>query len=179
MSTVLTRDAIKVIDDRVVESVEVPEWGGSIFVRGLSGTDRDSFEMAMIVQKKVKGGKTESEVNFQNLRAKLIVRCAVDSEDKDKAQPIFTIADIEWLGSKSGAALQRIYAVAQRLSGLSNEEAEELASDLGKDQNGSSGSDLPGISDTPLSLPPSTTSAAESSASGSLTTDSTPSEAAV
>lgn len=143
MSTVLTRDEIQQAKDTQIEPVEVPEWGkdedGSpkvVFIRGLTGTDRDDFEMNMI---ETKGKKTE--LNLRNLRAKLIVRCAVDSEDPEAAKKLFTIEDVEWLGRKSGMALQRCYAVAQRLSGLSAEDVEELASELGKDQSDGSGSD--------------------------------------
>lgn len=172
MSTVLTREDILAAKDTKIEPVEVPEWGGMVFVRGLSGTDRDSFELAMIEQR----GKKQ-EVNLRNLRAKLIVRCAVDSDDPDTAQPIFKIEDIPALGRKSAAALQRVYTVAQRVSGLSNEDVEELTEELGNDQSDGSGSDLQVTSDTVLSLMPNVTSPAESSQSGSLTIDSSPSEA--
>lgn len=151
MSTVLTRDQIKIVDDRKIEAVEVPEWGGMVYVRGLSGTDRDSFEMAMIEQKSGGKGRRTQEVNLRNLRAKLVVRSAVDGEDPETAKPIFEMADVEWLGRKSAQALQRVYAVAQRLSGLSNEDVEELTTDLGEGQSGDSGSDSP----LPLAIAPS------------------------
>jgi hypothetical protein len=176
VSPVLTRDQIKIVDDRRIEAVEVPEWGGVVYVRGLSGTDRDSFEMAMIEQRSAKGGRRTQEVNLRNLRAKLVVRTAVDSDDTETAKPLFEMADVEWLGRKSAQALQRVYAVAQRLSGLSNEEVEELTVDLGEGQSGDSGSDSP----LPLAIAPSpsasATSAATSSRSGLRTTGSSPLE---
>ena len=144
VSTVLTRDAIRAVDARKIESVEVPEWGGSLFVRGLSGSDRDAFEMAMIEQKK---GKRQ-EINLRNLRAKLVVRAVVDSDDPATAKPLFSPEDVDWLGKKSAAALQRVYAVAQRLSGLSNEDVEELTEELGEEESDGSGSDSPLLSAT-------------------------------
>lgn len=178
MSTVLTREAIKATDDRTFEPVEVPEWGGMLYVRGLSGIDRDDFELKMIEEKepKKKGGKTTRELNLANLRAKLIVRTAFDSDDQESAKPIFTLADVEWLGTKSGAALQRVYTVAQRLSGLSAEDVDELTDELGNGQSDSSGSDSPKPSDTPLSLLSSKSSVVESSPNGEHSTESTPSE---
>lgn len=176
MTTVLSREAIFAVDDRLIEFVRVPEWSGDnpdagVFVRGLSGTDRDAFEMAMFESRKdAKSGKTTQEVNFQNLRAKLIVRCAVDAEDPNIAKPIFTLRDIAPLGLKSAAALQRVYSVAQRLSGLSTENVDELTSELGNDPSDGSGSDSLDTSAYP-SLNASNESAAESSQSGSLTTD--------
>lgn len=177
MSTVLTRDEIRAAQDTQIEAVEVPEWGRDsdgtpkiIYIMGLTGTDRDDFEMNMIITK----GKT-SEINLKNLRAKLIARTAVDSDDPAKAQKVFSVEDIEWLGHKSGLALQRLYTVAQRLSGLSAEDVDELAKGLGEVPSDASGSSLPsplGIEASPNAnggYPP------ESSASGSLTTDLTPS----
>lgn len=176
MSTVLTRDQIFAADDRKIEFVKVPEWAGDdpeagVFVQGLSGHDRDSFEMAML---EIRGKK--QSVNLQNLRAKLIVRTAVDSDDPTTAKPIFTLVDIAPLGRKSAAALQRVYAVAQRLSGLSTEDVEELTKDLGEDESDGSGSDSPSPSGTVLSLNANAGSAPLSSASGSPTTGSSPSE---
>jgi hypothetical protein len=176
VSPVLTRDQIKVVDDRKIESVDVPEWGGMVYVRGLSGTDRDSFEMAMIESTRGTKGRRTQEVNLRNLRAKLVVRTAVDSDSPETAKPIFEMADVEWLGRKSAQALQRVYAVAQRLSGLSNEEVEELTVDLGEDQSDGSGSDSPSLLDTVPSPSASAGSAAASSRSGLRTIDSTPSE---
>jgi hypothetical protein len=166
VSTVLTREDVLAAKDTQIEPVEVPEWGGMLYVRGLSGTDRDAFELAMIEQR----GKKQ-EVNLRNLRAKLIVRCAVDSEDPDTAKPIFKLEDIEALGKKSAAALQRVYIVAQRVSGLSNEDVEELTIELGNAPSDGSGSDLPSPSGTDPSLMLSESSPAESSLSGSLTTE--------
>lgn len=170
MSTVLTRDQIRLVDDRKIESVEVPEWGGSVFVRGLSGTDRDAFEMAMIESKKGQKGQRTQEVNLRNLRAKLVARTAVDSENVETAKPLFELADIEWLGRKSAQALQRVYAVAQRLSGLSNEDVEELTEDLGNDQSDGSGSDSLLPSGTDPSQSAKKPSRLESLPSGSPTT---------
>lgn len=146
MGTVLTRDQIFAVDDRKIEWCPVPQWAtaetpdAGVFVRGLSGTDRDSFDMAMIEQRQIGKGKVSAELNLRNLRAKLIVRTAVDSDDPDTAQSIFTEVDVEALGRKNGQALQTIYAVAQRLSGLSAEDEEELTRDLGEGQSGASGS---------------------------------------
>lgn len=182
--TVLTRDKIKVVDDRKIEFVPVPEWApadapdAGVYVRGLSGTDRDAFEMAMIIQRRDKKGRTTQEVNLQNLRAKLVVRTAVTTDDPETAEEIFTLEDIEWLGEKSGAALQRVYAKAQQLSGLSVEDVEELTTELGEAQSDGSGTDSLDTLDTVPSLSASSTSAAESSHSGDSSTPLSQSESA-
>ncbi len=43
----LTKDDILGADDLATEDVEVPEWGGCVRVRALTGTERDAFEAAM------------------------------------------------------------------------------------------------------------------------------------
>lgn len=180
MSTVLTRDEILGAKDTLIEWVEVPQWGldsdgqpKGVFVRGLTGSDRDDFEMNMI---ETKGKKTE--LNLRNLRAKLLVRTIVDSDDPAVAQKVFEIEDIEALGRKSGQALQLLYAVAQRLSGLSAEDVEELASELGKGPSDGSGSSSPLLLGTAPSPSANDGSPLESSPSGSPTIGSIPSEVA-
>lgn len=113
----LSRDAILAADDVQFEDVEVPEWGGKVRVKSLTGKERDALESSMIVGK----GKN-ANVNLNNLRAKLVARSVVDEDGKR----IFTDDDIAALGAKSAAALTRVYEVAQRLSGITQEDVDEL-----------------------------------------------------
>lgn len=182
MPTVLTREQILQKADLQVEFVEIPEWASEetpdagVYVRGLTGEARDAFEMAMLEQRRNAKGKNVQIINLKNLRAKLVVRCAVDHADPELAREIFTPADVEELGHKSAAALQRIYQKARELSGLSDEDVDELTAELGEGQSDASGSGSP----SPLGIEASPNvnvgSAAENSASGSHTTDSNPSE---
>lgn len=113
----LSREDILAIDDLPYEDVEVPEWGGVVRVRALTGAERDAYE-ASIVRRK--GNKTE--LNPENMRAKLVALCVVD----EQGNRLFTDKDIELLGRKSAAALDRVFEVAQRLSGLRPEDMEEI-----------------------------------------------------
>lgn len=114
----LNRDDILGAQDLPTEDVHVPEWGGWVRVRGLTGAERDAFE-AEIIQTRGR----ETHVNLRNIRAKLVARTIVDEEGKR----IFGDADIHALGEKSARALQRVFEVAQRLSGLTDQDVEELA----------------------------------------------------
>lgn len=134
--TLLTKDAILSADDTQMELVEVPEWGGSVWIRGLTGADRDMFEESMLSQRK-KGQKRE--VNFVNFRAKLVTRAVVTGPEID-APLMFSPEDIKALGNKSGRALQRVFKVAQDLSGLSADDVDELTEELGEDESADSGS---------------------------------------
>ncbi len=115
----LTRDEILSAHDLATETVAVPEWGGEVLVRGLSGRERDGFEASVL---EMRGQDTK--VNLINLRAKLVAHCVIDAET---GRRLFGDADIAALGDKSALALQRVFDVAQRLSGLSRSDVEELA----------------------------------------------------
>lgn len=119
---VLTKNAILSQSDREIELVEVPEWGGVVFVRSLSGEERDQFE-ASIIERNGRDVRT----NLRNLRARLVVLAACD----ESGNPIFSPGDADALGAKSAAALDRIFSVAQRLSGLRENDVQELAENFG------------------------------------------------
>jgi len=114
----LGKDAIFAAEDIATERVAIPEWGGEVMVRGLTGAQRDAWEASMRVQR----GK-KVEMDMTNFRARLCVLCVVD----ETGQLIFHGGDVDALAGKSGAALDRIYAAAARLSGISDEDAEDLA----------------------------------------------------
>jgi len=113
----LGRDEILQVDDLQYEDVEVPEWGGVVRVRGLTGAERDAFEESIMDQR----GK-KFRVLLQNLRAKLVALSIVDEAGKR----LFSEGDVGKLGTKSAAALQRVFEAAQRLSGISDEDVDEL-----------------------------------------------------
>lgn len=113
----LNRDAILNAKDIKTQEVDVPEWGGIVLVKSLNGIERDKFEASIY---EFKG--TNVKYNRDNIRAKLIVQTVVD----ENLNPVFSIADVEGLGKKSAAALDKVFAVAQKLSGISAEDVEEL-----------------------------------------------------
>ena len=118
----LSKEAILQQADRKVEMVEVPEWGGVVYVRSLTGAERDQFESS-IVERNGRDVRT----NLRNLRARLVVMAACD----ENGEPIFSTEDAAALGAKNAAALDRIFSVAQRLSGLRDNDVQELAENFG------------------------------------------------
>ena len=117
MSEFLTKDAIFSKHDIIAESVDVPEWGGKVRVKALTGRERDEYEAALIDQK---GKKTT--VNMTNARARMAMMAVVD----EQGQRLFAESDIPMLSTKSAAALDRIFDVARRLAGLTDQDVEEL-----------------------------------------------------
>jgi hypothetical protein len=117
MSNILSRASILAAEDLPRETVAVPEWGGDVLVQGLTARERDDFEISLSTGK----GKSQ-ENNFRNLRARLVARCVVD----EKGERIFGDADMTALGGKSAVVLQRLFEMAQKLSGFTSADVDEL-----------------------------------------------------
>ncbi len=120
--THLNRDQILSAVDLKTEDVPVPEWGGTVIVRELTGTERDAYESSI-----VKTNGTKVTVDSRNLRAKLVAMSCVDED----GALLFTSDDVVELGKKSAAALDRIVDVAKRLSRI--DMSESMADELGND----------------------------------------------
>jgi hypothetical protein len=127
----LSRDAILAADDLEKELVSVPEWGGDVWVRCMTATERDEWE-ASVVTMDNKGQNPKADL--RNIRAKLVVRCVID----EAGVRVFGEEDTVALGAKSAAALDRLYAVAARLSKISKEDEKELLGNSDADQPESS-----------------------------------------
>ena len=118
----LTKEQILGAMDTTVEQIDVPEWDGTVFVRTLSGTELDEFEGENY---EVVNGQVN--VNKRNVRARLLSRAICDQDGK----PLFTLKDVEALGKKSGRALNRVVAVAERINGLDKRALEDAGKNLG------------------------------------------------
>ena len=99
---ILNRDAILAIDDLPREEVQIPEWKGSVFVRALTGGERDQLERM-----------TTTDMS----RAKMVALCAVD----ENGQRLFSEKDVEHLTAKNGRALEKIVHAAMRFNAISDE----------------------------------------------------------
>jgi hypothetical protein len=96
------------------ELVPVPEWGGDVWVRTISASERDQLEMQWEKTKRV------------HFRARLVWYCACDEKGAD----LFQETDIPVLGAHSTAAITRICDVGFRLNGFTKTEIEELEKNL-------------------------------------------------
>ena len=140
--TLLSKSTILCANDLQTEDVEVPEWGGAVRVRSFTGRERDAFESSM-----VRGDGRDRKVDLTNMRARLVGLTVID----ETGQRLFTDEEADLLGAKSGAALDRVFAIAQKLNGLSGADVEELS----KNSSGvpsavsTSASALPSDSTTP------------------------------
>jgi hypothetical protein len=140
MSDLLSKDDIFGRDDRQYETVPVPEWGGSVRLRSLTGAERDEWEGSLLRQV---GRKTQTDT--RNMRAKLVQLSAVD----ENGQQLFGKGDVIKLGNMNAAALDRLFEACQRLSGLDDEDVKELEEGFGNGQSAPSTSASPSLSASP------------------------------
>lgn len=127
----LSAEAILSADDRPSERFPVPEWGGYVWLRVMSGRERDSFEASCM------NGQV---ANMTNVRAKLAALAICDHD----GNALFNDPkDIKALGEKSGAVLDRIFERASKINHIGTADMEELAGNLSTDQSGDSGTELP------------------------------------
>ncbi len=106
-------------EDLETEDVDVPEWGGTLRVRQMNALDRDSFDLYVV---RLKEDGKSSEVNRRNLRAALFVRSVIDEE----GERVFSDDDVETVGRKNGVAVDRVFAVASRLSLMGKDDAGDI-----------------------------------------------------
>lgn len=127
----LNKKQILAAPDIKSELVHVPEWGGDVMVCGLSGAQRGELEASILEIK-----EKSQTVRLQFLKVRM---CALAIRDEDNRR-MFDDDELGELGAKSAQAIERIYTVASRLSGMDKEEVEKLAKNLESEGSADSGS---------------------------------------
>lgn len=110
----LSRDQILKAADLKVEKVDVPEWGGAIYLKVMSVGERDSYENEW-VKSKLTG--------MDNFRTRFLVRTICDVQ----GNRLFENKDIPKLMEKSAAVMGSLWDTSMSLNKLKNEDVEELA----------------------------------------------------
>lgn len=118
MDKFLTRDEILEAQDLPFEDVNVPEWGGTVRIAGLTAKASTEFSTQMISMDAK--GQVKAVKLSDNFMSDLLAKTIVDENFK----PVFRKEDIEALGEKSAKVVSRLTDVAMRLSGLGEEAAE-------------------------------------------------------
>ena len=113
----LGRNEILEAKDLKKEEVNVPEWGGTVFIRTMRADERDAYELSCYDSREESGGKHQ-----QHIRARLLVYTVCD----EAGVRMFSEADLDALGAKSAKASDRLFAVAQKLNGIGDDDIEEL-----------------------------------------------------
>jgi len=121
------RDTILNADDRQSEQMDVPEWGVTIELRGLTGADRAAFLADAVTD----DGKVDFTRVWPNL---LIAGCY----DPDTGEPVFTQLDRDALNTKSAGVTERVAQRIQAISGLSEDAVDAGKAGSGESRNAAS-----------------------------------------
>lgn len=116
----LDKNAILNSDDRLIEALDIPEWGGTVHIRTLKASERDAWEISLTS----KDGKT---LDRSNARAKFAALVLCD----EKGVRLFNSAEAGALGEKSSSALNRVWDAGTKLNGIGEETVAELEKNSG------------------------------------------------
>lgn len=119
---VLDKAAIMAASDVKLEKVNVPEWNGDVYLKTLSGTERDAFEDAY------------STDRMKNFRPRFLVLTLCDKD----GNRLFTDEEVATLGKKSSAVIAKLFDKAWALNAFRNEDVEAMGKDSPSDQSESS-----------------------------------------
>ena len=109
----LDRSQILQADDHYCEEVDVPEWGGKVYVGVLTSDEADKLDVE-IERAKLNGG-------MPNVRARMASMTLCDSDGKR----MFTPGDIGALGRKCSRAMGRVFDKALAVNRMSEDATEE------------------------------------------------------
>ena len=107
------REQILETNDLPLEAVEVPEWKTTVYMRGMTAIERDHWELSIYEAKGIK---------MENIRARLVVLTICD----ENGNRLFNDDEVEKLGKKNAKVINRLFEIAQRLSGIGSKDVEEL-----------------------------------------------------
>lgn len=123
-----------------IEELNVPEWGGSVLIREMTGTDRDAYEASVWGSKAPQKGR-DRDLNLANARARCVALCLID----ENGQRLYKDNEVYLLGKLPAAGLDRVFDRCRELSGITdadNKAIEQVLKNSQNDQNDVSGLDL-------------------------------------
>ena len=102
-----------------LEKVNVPEWGVDVWLKPLSGDERDLFNSLR------KSHEEKGTGIFKGVCAPLLILAIRD----EKGEPVFKPDDAAALLAKDGAVLDRLSETLIKISGLTQEEKDAAKKD--------------------------------------------------
>lgn len=118
----LNKAKILAAEDVKLDKVAVPEWGGDVYIKTLSGTERDAFEDAY------------SQDKMRQFRVRFLVLTLCD----EKGERLFTDKEVDELGKKSALVIAKLFEKAWSLNALRSEDVDALGKGSASDQSGDS-----------------------------------------
>lgn len=121
MTNFLSKEDIFQVEDISVETMEVPEWGGTIRLKPMTGAEKEGFEAEF--QKRQQG---ENKINTRGFRGWLISRSVVNED----GELLFSKGDIAELSKKSAKVLEDVFEKCLEVNGIGQDAVEEIEKNL-------------------------------------------------
>jgi hypothetical protein len=96
---------------------KIPELGGSVWIKGMTVTERSKFERQFRTRK---GDTNERKMN--EIRQRMLVACVCNAD----GQQLLTDADIEAIGKQRADIVERLVNAAQIACGMSTDDMEDI-----------------------------------------------------
>lgn len=109
-------------DVKLSDPIQVPEWGDAVYIKTLSGAERDTFEEAYAEQK------------MKSFRVRFLVLTLAD----ESGERLFDDSDVPALSGKSSIVINRLFEKAWSHNAFTNEAVEALGNDSPTAPSGSS-----------------------------------------
>lgn len=110
----LTADQILNVEDAKTFEVNVPEWGGDVYIRVMSVGERDANELEWLRNK---------DKGVTNFRTKFLIKVLSDKDGKR----MFKDDQLPQLAKKDGDVMNRLFQLAMKHNSLTEDDVEELA----------------------------------------------------
>jgi hypothetical protein len=119
----LNKKAILAAKDSKIEGpIQVPEWGGDVYIRTISGSERDAFEDSYAEQK------------MKAFRVRFLVLTLCD----DSGERLFEDKEADDLGKKSSVVINRLFDKAWQHNAFTQEAVDALGEGSSTAQKGGS-----------------------------------------
>jgi hypothetical protein len=113
MSALNKHQILGAVDTQTLK-VEVPEWGGDVYLRVMTVGERDEYENEWLRSK---------DRGMANFRTKFLGKCLCD----EKGVRLFTDAELGELAKKSATVMNRLWNEAMKFNALREEDVEQIA----------------------------------------------------
>lgn len=116
---VISKSRIVAATDTKLNTVNVPEWGGEVCLKTLTGSERDSFE------------ESYSGEKMKNFRCRFLVLTLCD----ENGERLFADDEADVVGKKSSLVISRLFEKAWQLNAFSDAAVDALGKDSPSDQS--------------------------------------------
>jgi hypothetical protein len=119
----LTREAFLSKTQLRIEKVNLPRSEDYVFVRGLTGAERDEFENANLIRERdKKRGTLSFDVRMENVRSTLVVKGLCT----EQGLRLLSDEDVDEVSKLPADVVSHLYSVIAALSGITDEDVQDL-----------------------------------------------------